>query len=209
VPGGARSSDLRKLNLGSGRRRDPQAVNLDITPDTDPDVVHDLNVVPWPFPDDRFDHVDAIDVLEHLADPLTAMLEIHRVTRPGGSVRIIVPHFSSPNAFTDPTHRSFFGFRSLDYVTGSVIHDFYARERFRMLRREIAFERGLLNKLVRRVANRYPERYERRWAWIFPAWLVAYELEVLRRPDGALRAAPADRHAPGRGRPASPPAHRP
>jgi SAM-dependent methyltransferase len=200
---------LRKLNLGSGRQRDPEAVNLDITTDTDPDVVHDLNVVPWPFPDGRFDHVDAIDVLEHLADPLAAMLEIHRVTRPGGTVKIIVPHFSSPNAFTDPTHRSFFGFRSLDYVTGAVIHDFYARERFRMLRREITFERGLLNRLVRRLANRYPERYERRWAWIFPAWFVVYELEVLTRRDVGIRAAPAARDGEGRGRSPSPPRHRP
>jgi SAM-dependent methyltransferase len=184
MPGGAARPQLRKLNLGCGRRRDPTAVNLDITEDTDPDVVHDLNVVPWPFPDDRFDHLDAIDVIEHLDDTLAAVSEIHRVTRPGGTVKIVVPHFSSANAFTDLTHRGFFGFRSLDYVTGAVIHDYYTRVRFRMMRREIVFERGLLNRLVRRFANRSPERYERRWAWIFPAWFLVYELEVLARDDG-------------------------
>jgi SAM-dependent methyltransferase len=183
MPGGAAEPQLRKLNLGSGRRRDPAAVNLDVTEATEPDVVHDLNVVPWPFTDDRFDHVDAIDVIEHLDHPLAAVREIHRVTRPGGTVKIVVPHFSSANAFTDITHRAFFGFRSLDYVTGAIIHDFYTSVRFRMMRREIVFERGLMNRLVRRFANRSPERYERRWAWIFPAWFLVYELEVLASGD--------------------------
>jgi SAM-dependent methyltransferase len=182
---GGPAPEPRKLNLGCGRRRDPAAVNLDVTEETRPDIVHDLNVLPWPFPDGRFDHVDAIDVLEHLDDALAAMREIHRVTRPGGTVTIVVPHFSSANAFTDLTHHGFFGFRSLDYVTGAVIHDYYTRVRFGMLRREIVFEHGLANRLVRRLANRFPERYERRWAWIFPAWFVVYELEV-RQPAVAV-----------------------
>src|SRR5215210_7887087 len=84
VPEGIPKTDLRRLNLGSGRRRDPTAINLDITPDTGPDVVHDLDVLPWPFPDRHFDHVDAIDVIEHLRDPLAVVVEIHRITRPGG-----------------------------------------------------------------------------------------------------------------------------
>ncbi|MEA2283038.1 MAG: hypothetical protein QOK21_3645 [Solirubrobacteraceae bacterium] len=176
-------SERRKLNLGSGRQRDPSAVNLDVTDATQPDVVHDLDVLPWPFPDARFDHVDAIDVIEHLEDTLVAMREIHRVTRPGGTVKIVVPHFSSANAFTDPTHRSFFGFRSLDYVTGAIIHDHYTSIRFRMLRREIVFQRSVGNRVVRRLANRWPESYERRWAWVFPAWFLVFELEVLRRPE--------------------------
>jgi SAM-dependent methyltransferase len=111
------------------------------------------------------------------------MREIHRVTRPGGTVKIVVPHFSSANAFTDPTHRSFFGFRSLDYVTGAIIHDHYTSIRFRMLRREIVFQRSVGNRVVRRLANRWPESYERRWAWVFPAWFLVFELEVLRRPE--------------------------
>src|SRR5882724_4491884 len=38
------------LNLGCGRKHLPTAVNLDITATTSPDIVHDLNVRPWPFP---------------------------------------------------------------------------------------------------------------------------------------------------------------
>jgi len=37
-----------------------------------------------------------------------------------------------------------------------------------------------VNRLVFRLANRFPERYERRWAWMFPAWFLYYELEVVK-----------------------------
>jgi SAM-dependent methyltransferase len=167
------------LNLGSGKRYDDRAVNLDVTAATDPDVVLDLEQTPWPFPDDRFGRVEAIDVIEHLSDPLAAMTEIHRITRQGGSVHIVLPHFSSANAYIDLTHRGFFGFESFDYVTGEHFHDFYTDLRFRVQRRTIWFKPGLVNRVAQRLAARYPERYEQRWAWIFPAWFLDFELEVL------------------------------
>ena len=95
----------RTLNLGCGLKHIRGAVNLDVTAATRPDVVHDLNVRPWPFPDGSFDEVHANDVIEHLTDVIGSMEEIHRISSPGGVVRITVPYFSSANAFTDPTHR--------------------------------------------------------------------------------------------------------
>jgi SAM-dependent methyltransferase len=174
------------LNLGCGKRYDAHAVNLDVTPDTSPDVVHDLDETPWPFPDDRFSRVEAIDVIEHLADPLSAMAEIHRILRPGGRVLIALPHFSSSNAFTDLTHRGYFGYFSFDYVTGEHEHDYYTRARFRMVDRQIYFKPGAANRLASRLAARYPDRYEQRWAWMFPAWFLRFELEAL--PARTIRA---------------------
>ena len=40
-----------QLNLGCGRKHLTGAINLDIHAETHPDVTHDLNRVPWPFPD--------------------------------------------------------------------------------------------------------------------------------------------------------------
>jgi SAM-dependent methyltransferase len=161
------------------------AVNLDITDATRPDVVHDLNERPWPFEDDTFDFVQAIDVLEHLEDTLATMNELFRVCQHGAVVKIVVPHFSSANAFTDPTHRHFFGFGSMDYFTGVSEHDYYTDARFRMLRREIVFHSGLGARVLRRIANRWSEAYERRWAWLFPAWFLVFELEVAKTSPGA------------------------
>jgi SAM-dependent methyltransferase len=160
----------------------PAAVNLDVTPDTDPDVVHDLNVRPWPFPDDRFTEVHAFDVIEHLDDIVGVMNELHRVCRPGARVFVTVPHFSSANAFTDPTHRHYFGWFSFDYFTGAHEHSYYTRARFRMAGRRLVFHPTLTNKLVHRLANRFPDRYERAWAWVAPAWFLWFELEILKAP---------------------------
>jgi SAM-dependent methyltransferase len=168
------------LNLGCGRKHRPGAVNLDRTAASAPDVVHDLDVRPWPFPDDRFQQVFAFDVVEHLADVVAAMEELHRICRNGASIEITVPHFSSGNAFTDPTHRHFFSRFSFDYFDSTHAFAFYSAARFRVVRATLIFHPGLVNRLVSRLANRYPEKYEARWAWIFPAWFISVELRVVK-----------------------------
>lgn len=168
------------LNLGSGRKPSPEAVNLDLTPDTDPDVIHDLNRHPWPFPDGRFGEVLAYDVIEHLGDVVATMEEIHRVCRDGAVVRVTLPHYSCANAFTDPTHRHYFGYFSFDCFSADSPISFYTRARFRIRDRKLWFYPSLVNKLTWRLARRFPAAYEQRWAWIFPAWFLYFELEVVK-----------------------------
>lgn len=95
------------VNLGCGRKPLPGAVNVDVVAMPDVDVVHDLDVFPWPFDTATFDEVHAAHIFEHVQDPLGFMAECHRILTPGGLLRIEVPHWKSPNAFTDPTHRRF------------------------------------------------------------------------------------------------------
>jgi len=166
------------LNLGCGRKHLPGAINLDITTATNPDITHDLNVRPWPFPDDHFCEVHAYDVIEHVGDVVGTMEEIHRICRPQAMVRITVPHFSCRNAYTDPTHRHLFTCASFDYFTDGNDLSFYTQARFRIVSNRIFFYPTLLNKLIWRLANRYPETYEQRWTWIFPAWFLQFDLEV-------------------------------
>ena len=94
------------LNLGSGRKPREDAINVDLVPGEHTDVVHDLDVLPWPFDRDQFTEVLAYDVIEHLDRLVPVMEEIHRITKPGGLVRITVPHYSSSNAFTASFTRS-------------------------------------------------------------------------------------------------------
>ncbi len=84
----------KKLNLGCGEDKKEGYVNLDWSPLVAPDVVHDLNKLPYPFPDDSFDLIEAYHVLEHLEKPFLIMGEFHRILKPGGKVHIKVPHFS-------------------------------------------------------------------------------------------------------------------
>ncbi|HEV2989834.1 MAG TPA: methyltransferase domain-containing protein [Candidatus Angelobacter sp.] len=166
------------LNLGCGRKHLPGAINLDITAATSPDITHDLNLRPWPFPGNHFREVHAYDVIEHVDDVVAVMEEIHRICQPKAIVRITVPHFSCRNAYTDPTHRHFFSCDSFRYFNGEDDLGFYTKARFRVVTNRIFFDPTLLNKLIWRLANRYPETYEQRWAWIFPAWFLQFNLEV-------------------------------
>ncbi len=173
------------LHLGAGRRfyecqPGDRLVRLDVRQESKPDVAWNLDRVPWPFQSDSFDLIDCTDVLEHLDDLVSAMEEIHRIGRRGCRVAITTPHYSCSNSFTDPTHRQHLGLFSFDYFTGENQWSFYTTVRFKKTRRDLVFQRGIVNRLMWQVARRWPAFYERRLAWIFPAWFISLDLEVVK-----------------------------
>ncbi|MFI5454518.1 MAG: class I SAM-dependent methyltransferase [Isosphaerales bacterium] len=95
-----------RLNLGCGMNRLDGYVNVDRH--GEPDLRHDLEVVPWPWPDDSVGEVLLKHVLEHLGrDPivyLEIMKELYRVCHDGAIIRIVVPHHRHEHFFNDPTH---------------------------------------------------------------------------------------------------------
>jgi ubiquinone/menaquinone biosynthesis C-methylase UbiE len=107
---------MRVLNLGAGNRLIEGAVQHDrVKHRPEIEVVHDLNVLPWPFEDKSFDKIVALAVLEHLDIDLVASLnECHRILEPGGQLVIKLPLHRAYNAYDDPTHRWLFSLRSLD-----------------------------------------------------------------------------------------------
>jgi SAM-dependent methyltransferase len=48
---------------------------------------------PLPFPDDAFDLVTTLDVIEHIDDDVAALAELRRVLRPGGVLLVAVPAY--------------------------------------------------------------------------------------------------------------------
>lgn len=121
-------ASLPKLNIGAGLSPKEGYVNLDMEGGPGIDVVHDMTVIPWPFPDGHFGGIEASHVLEHIPmeyvpvpgrgkrDALIAVMEeIYRVTAPGGRVYIQVPSVWGQGAYQDPTHRRFLVERSIYY----------------------------------------------------------------------------------------------
>ncbi|MEJ7617588.1 MAG: methyltransferase domain-containing protein [Pyrinomonadaceae bacterium] len=100
------SGSRKILDVGCGTNKYPGAIGLDYNPRTDADVIHDLGVVPYPFPDNEFDEVISQHVVEHVPDVMAFMTELHRITKPGGVIKIATPHYSNPDWPTDLTHRN-------------------------------------------------------------------------------------------------------
>lgn len=98
------NNEIKKLNLGCGQYRKEGYVNVDWSARNNPDVTHDLNVVPYPFEDASFDEIEMFHVLEHLDRPFTIMHEIHRILKPGGTFHMKVPHFSRGFTHAEHTH---------------------------------------------------------------------------------------------------------
>src|SRR5579862_4367521 len=98
----AKTPPGKKLNLGSGMFPKAGFINLDYRSDCGADVVHNLNVFPYPFAENSLTHIEADHLLEHLQQPFAVMREIHRMLEPGGTVTIRVPHFS--RGFAHPKH---------------------------------------------------------------------------------------------------------
>ena len=86
-------------------------VTLDFDETTGCDVVHDLNIVPYPFNDDRFDEVHVYEVLEHLGEQgdyrafFNQMAEFWRILKPNGWLIGTCPNWDSVWAWGDPGHK--------------------------------------------------------------------------------------------------------
>ena len=80
-----------KLNLGCGSERMDGYVNIDISPNSKADLLHDLNE-PFPLPDNSVREIYSSHVFEHLTDFPKIINECHRVLKTGGILFFIVPY---------------------------------------------------------------------------------------------------------------------
>jgi SAM-dependent methyltransferase len=94
--------EIKKLNLGCDEDKRAGYINVDWNNLAAPDILHDLNIIPYPFADNEIDLIEASHVLEHLDKPFEKMKEFHRLLKPGGELIVKVPHFS--RGFTHAEH---------------------------------------------------------------------------------------------------------
>ncbi len=165
------------LDVGCGSAKVAGAVGLDISPDTQADIVHDLDVFPYPIEDDRFDEILAQDVIEHVRDPIRVFEEFHRICRQGAHIQLRTPHFSSVLAYGDPTHRHYFSTIAIRSLAEPRFSH-YTTVRFRVV--SIKLDLWLPFRLlgIETLANRFPETYEKYFAFRFPAMNMRATLEV-------------------------------
>ena len=179
---------MKILDIGCGRSKFPGAIGVDVNPQIEADVIHDLNIFPYPFEDNGFDEVYCDSILEHLDDIFKVMEEIHRITVDRGTVRIKVPHYTSFDAHTDPTHTHFFTSRSFDYFRDDFVYNYYTTARFDIVDIRVSFLKlkqfgGISpHKLlgIEFFANRWIKIYEAFFAYMFPAHILSFTLQVIK-----------------------------
>jgi SAM-dependent methyltransferase len=187
-----------KLNLGSGRRALPDFYNVDLVELPGVDALADLNEPLTELPNDSVEAIYCRHTLEHVENLLGALAEFHRVTRPGGAIEVVVPHFSNPYYYSDPTHVRFFGLYSFFYFCDDAdqprrkVPSFYAPTRFRVesvrfnLMKESFFDkawRALVQPLINRGIGGL-DWYERRLCRLLPVSDLRYVLRPVKSAVG-------------------------
>lgn len=95
------------VDVGSGNNRiDENILALDSTDYDAVDIVADINALP--FRDGSIDALCNRSVLEHIPEPLRAVAELARCTRPGGLgihvIPFLFPYHASPHDYSRFTH---------------------------------------------------------------------------------------------------------
>lgn len=100
-----------------------ELVTLDIDDSINPDVLHNLDHLPYPFEDNLFDEIHAYEVLEHCGTQgdwrffFNQFEEFWRILKPGGYFIGTCPLWDSPWAWGDPGHKRIISAESLVFLS--------------------------------------------------------------------------------------------
>ncbi len=192
-----------RLDLGCGPRPRAGFYGMDRVALPGVDIAADLNAPLAALPDNCVAEVFTRHTLEHVEKLLDLLAEIHRITQPGGRIEVVVPHFSNPYGYSDPTHVRLFGLYSFFYFSDPAdqprrkVPSFYLPQRFRVEQVRLHLMVGnVLDKAVRTALEPlinygpgWQDWYERRLCRWFPASSVRYVLRVQKDAAVARRAA--------------------
>ena len=115
----------REKRIHRGNAEWSALTTLDINSSHKPDVVHNLDELPYPFADEQFDEIHAYDVLEHTGKQgdwrffFSQWGEFHRILKPQGLFFGIVPHPKSVWAWGDPSHTRVIPVEQLAFLSQS------------------------------------------------------------------------------------------
>jgi len=178
------------LDVGCGQNKFAGAIGIDSNLRSHADVIHDLGVFPYPFENDQFDLVICRHVIEHVPDVMGFVTELHRITKPGGRLKIVTPHYSNPDWATDPTHRNHFNSYSFKcFIPSETPFPFYTEAELRQITAHVSLAnlwRALGLEFFVNLDQRWPAlRFTRKfWEFylstIFRGKELAFELEVVK-----------------------------
>ena len=162
----------------------PGYLNCDVSKQVNPDKVVDLEKR-LPFKDDSVEEIVSEHVLAQVQNFIPLMHEMHRICKNGAKLKLIVPFYSYPGYYSDPTHVRFFTPFTFDlFLDKEFRHEMKAKkDMFKIKKRKINFSLGSLKKtnfFINPLINLNQRLYCRFFAWIFPAAEIEFELIVVK-----------------------------
>ncbi len=104
------------LEIGSGNNKTHKnSICIDLIDSSNVDIIGDIYDVIKKFDDNSVDLVHSSHCFEHLDNLSSIFKEITRVLKKNGKLEFLVPHFSNPFYYSDPTHKNFFGLYTCSY----------------------------------------------------------------------------------------------
>ncbi len=176
----------RILDVGCGPEKYPGSIAVDMNPATAADVLCHLDRGGLPFRDNSFDQVRAIHLIEHVADVIGTMEEFHRVTRPGGTILLVTPHYTDFSSFRDPTHRWHLNTYSFIYFYSGGMHGrdmWYTGTRLRERRltvRLLKLWRALGFEFLVNHARWFRRFWEQYLSFVIRGKVMEFEFEVVK-----------------------------
>jgi ubiquinone/menaquinone biosynthesis C-methylase UbiE len=190
-----------EVELGCGDRRKSLAecgrIGIDQVAAENVDIVADLEEGLSFLPDKSVDLIHARSLFEHINNFERLLSEVLRVLKDDGRARILVPHFSNPYHYSDPTHVRFFGLYSFYYFVRPELQParkvpvFYTAARLEIHSLRLVFKspfkgRRWFKKAWQKLFNLNPamqEFYEENLCWILPCYGIRLEFGPDRRPQ--------------------------
>jgi SAM-dependent methyltransferase len=161
----------RVLDVGCGQNKFPGAIGIDSNPRSHADVLHDLGNFPYPFSDNEFETIVCRHVIEHVPDVIGFINELHRITKPGGRLKLVTPHYSNPDWATDPTHRNHFNSYSFTcFIPTETPFPFYTNAELRLISAHVSLAnlwRALGVEYLVNLDQRFPALRFTRKFWEF------------------------------------------
>jgi predicted SAM-dependent methyltransferase len=182
--------EIKILDIGSGGMKykgnpDDEIIGLDLYKGPGIDIVWNLEKTPLPFKTNEFDMVVASHVLEHIKNFFPLIGELHRIIKPGGILKVWVPHASDLSAFGHVGHVRYFTVNTFNHFTNLHPENKFTKARFKIRKVRLFFVRNfskfrILNWLFYPLMNFNHKFYEKILCRFIPAIEMYVELEVIK-----------------------------
>jgi len=171
-------------------------IGIDLVDLDNVDIVADLEAGLAFLPDASVDKIYARSLFEHINNFDLLLTEIIRVLKSDGICHLMVPHFSNPYHYSDPTHVRFFGLYSFNYYSRKQqdyrrrVPTFYTGSRLEIMSLRLRFRspfrgRKWWKRLHEKLFNLNPwmqEFYEENLCYLFPCYGLVIEF----KPDRSI-----------------------